>query len=154
MDELKHYGVLGMRWGIRKYQDDNGNYTAEGKKRYIEDETAGLRKTKSSFEEKGRTRKANRISRKIEKLTKKLSRKFDFEKNLSEIEKETTLDEKMIFSESTRRAAAKYVTDNNMTISDARKRAKREAIINTAIILSAMGGYYYYKSKQPRSFGK
>ena len=148
MDELKHYGVLGMRWGIRKYQDDNGNYTAEGKKRYIEDETAGLRKTKSSFEEKGRTRKANRISRKIEKLTKKLSRKFDFEKNLSEIDNETGLVEKLIFSEGTRIAAAKFVVDNNMTISDARKKANRIAIINTAIVLSAIGAYRYYEQRK------
>lgn len=32
-NELKHYGVLGMKWGVRRYQNDNGSLTQEGKKR-------------------------------------------------------------------------------------------------------------------------
>ena len=33
-DELYHYGVLGMKWGHRRYQNSNGTLTSEGKKRY------------------------------------------------------------------------------------------------------------------------
>ena len=32
-DELKHHGILGMKWGIRRFQNKDGSYTAEGKER-------------------------------------------------------------------------------------------------------------------------
>ena len=34
---LAHHGILGQKWGIRRYQNENGSLTSEGKKRYQED---------------------------------------------------------------------------------------------------------------------
>lgn len=35
--ELKHWGVKGMKWGVRRYQNADGSLTAAGKKRYNKD---------------------------------------------------------------------------------------------------------------------
>lgn len=32
--ELYHYGVKGMRWGVRRYQNQDGSLTNAGKKKY------------------------------------------------------------------------------------------------------------------------
>ena len=33
-DELAHHGILGQKWGVRRYQNYDGSYTRAGMKRY------------------------------------------------------------------------------------------------------------------------
>ncbi len=33
-DTLEHHGILGQRWGVRRFQNKDGSLTSEGKKRY------------------------------------------------------------------------------------------------------------------------
>ena len=39
-DFLSHYGIQGQKWGIRRFQFENGSYTPEGKERYGRDSSS------------------------------------------------------------------------------------------------------------------
>ena len=60
-DELYHHGILGQRWGHRRFQNEDGSWTPEGRERYSEGDKSrqavkpkidSRAKIRSSFEEK------------------------------------------------------------------------------------------------------
>lgn len=62
-NELYHHGILGQKWGVRRFQNQDGSYTATGRERYgIED---GKRRSLKSYalEYKDRRENKNRYTR-------------------------------------------------------------------------------------------
>jgi hypothetical protein len=86
-NELYHWGVKGMRWGVRRYQNKDGSLTPAGKKRYDsdadihEDHTKASPKSVKSMSDKELREAINRIQmeRQYAQLTSKeksVGRKF------------------------------------------------------------------------------
>ncbi len=46
--ELYHHGILGMKWGVRRYQNKDGSLTAAGKERYDRDQRENAAKKKDN----------------------------------------------------------------------------------------------------------
>lgn len=79
LDYIAHHGILGQKWGIRRFQDKNGRYTAEGRKRYLAEKTKSLnnKKQKADIESK--------YGEEWDKLAKEADRKYVL-KNIESIE--------------------------------------------------------------------
>lgn len=67
-DYLAHWGIRGMKWGVRRYQNKDGTWTAEGKKRRSNEAVSGSKEKPV----KPRKRKISELS--DEELSKKLNR--------------------------------------------------------------------------------
>ena len=53
-NSIAHHGVKGQRWGVRRYQNDDGSLTAAGKKRQAKQEVKAkkaLTKAKARYRE-------------------------------------------------------------------------------------------------------
>ena len=66
-DFIAHHGILGMKWGIRRYQNADGTLTAAGRKRYNlktnpDGSTTLVRKKRATFKQKRNLKKARKAA--------------------------------------------------------------------------------------------
>ena len=175
-DYLAHYGVKGMKWGHRKalpisaqrarydaakqqYKADKKAYSDSFNKAYsysnrhpISQYVGKKQKAESNRRWEDAYDKATQVSKSKSAMKQvKNERKQNIKNTYNDIQKNTSRGEKLLYNDATRRKAAKYVVDNNMSISDAKKKANKAAIRNTAIVLGTYGAINaasLYKSKR------
>lgn len=75
---IAHYGIKGMRWGVRRFQNRDGTLTAKGRERYGGEQARKYKEGESSIASKklskalrkGDKVKANKYMRQIQALNK------------------------------------------------------------------------------------
>lgn len=72
---IAHHGILGQKWGIRRYQNPDGSLTTEGKKHvYGAGASGGL---ESNLSRNRRIQKSLQYSKKVESAEKKLVKSLE-----------------------------------------------------------------------------
>lgn len=122
-DELRHYGVLGMRWGVRRYQNIDGSLTERGKdhrEAYVKREQRRLNKLYD--------REQRRYDRKIARAEKR-----------GETDRVAYLKKRKADAEATRKGTSKYIEGMTWDQIKADEAADREELKKVAKTAGAVG---------------
>lgn len=179
--ELYHYGIKGMKWGVRRFQNQNGTLTSAGRKRYADDprvkkskdaydEARSIRKAASKAYDKAYTkvsligtsknvRELKKASKELDSANKKYAKaKFDYktEKETARIaDKGITFDNK---SKHRQKLESKYQEmglSKEQAEAAANNRIKTERLLaaSAAVTVTACAAYYMHSKHKTKVDG-
>lgn len=141
-DVLEHHGILGQKWGVRRFESASGHLTAAGKNRYnsIDGKYQKVKKVAAALTDPMRNAKGGPVKDNVERgnaLRRKYGKKTTFENNQEYIKPVEDASRKANSSD-TKSSEKKGLTDKQkkMIIAGA-------AVVGTAV--AAYGGYKLYQ---------
>lgn len=174
-EALCHHGIKGMRWGVRRFQNEDGSLTSAGKKRYQPERLTAPanasavtkrvigdynRMSEQEFRNTYSVSKktyANRVEKKGDPYANNrwvdANKNFEAHRNKKAETKKIRKELKeqdghvLLYGSAMYDRAAKYVSKHNMSYDEALKKSKKEAWVASAIMASGAGALTLYQLK-------
>lgn len=121
--ELYHYGIKGMHWGVRRYQNKDGSLTAEGKKKYNVEKDQEIDAINNFY------------GKRIKKVDKKISKAKAKNKTLKE---KDLRNQKKIYEEIAKKEIKKIKNTNILELSKQRRTSRGKNVARTLLLSTGL----------------